>query len=528
MDQGLLPLVQDPTGELSLLNEITQKINLGTSLEEVLDLIFARLREFIPYSRIALALLSADRERLTVNALRSDEKVVLARGYSGPVRGSSLEPLLQDGTIRIIGDLAEYLARNPASESTRLIVKEGMRSSLTLPLLMQGQPVGVVFFSSRQAHVYQLEHELFLRSIVGHMAIAVERTRLMDALWERTRSLENVLQNSADSIVVLDSEERIVTWSEGARRIFGWEAPELTGRGYDMLVPAARQAREEYAELLRKVARDGYVKDWECVRVGRDGRRILVNLTTTLLRDERGKNLGRSAVMRDVTHIKRLQEDLVRSRSLAAVGELAATVAHEIKNPLAAISGAVQVLEDAIPVQDRRRPVVGEILEQIRRLDKTVRDLLTFSRPMTPDRRTIDLRETLMRAWTLLSQQAGAERVRFVFEGDGSMTVPADPDLLHQVWINVLQNAVEAMSAGGDLRVVAVADDGVRVSVSDTGCGIDADQVPRLFRPFFTTKTRGTGLGLAISRKILEAHGGTIRVDSVSGKGTTITMEIPR
>lgn len=519
---------RDPQSELRLLSEITQKINLGNSLDEVLDLVFKRVRDFLPYNRVAVALADPQGQTLEVHAVRCDGEIVLATGYSGPIAGSSLAPLLREGRIRVINDLEAYLAQKPESDATRRIVLEGMKSSLTLPLLIEGRPVGVVFFSSRERNSYRPEHEALLLHLAGHLSIAVERSRLIGALRERTRNLESVLQNSADAIVVTDAEDVIVTWSDGAERIFGYTAAEVIGHPFRMLMFDESTRSGEYDALLARLRRDGFVKDHETVRRSREQRRVAVNETATLVRDDRGRLLGRSCIMRDVTHLKRLQEELVRSRSLAVVGELAATVAHEIKNPLAGISGAVQVLEDAIPVTDSRREVVGEILGQIRRLDKTVRDLLAFARPMTPARSEIDLRETLMRAWSLLAQQPGTSGIRFIFEGDGDMKITADSDLLHQVWLNLLQNAVEVMPRGGELRVTVTEGELVQIAVSDTGPGIDPAHRERLFRPFFTTKTRGTGLGLAISRKIIEAHGGTIRIDSAPQHGTTILMELPR
>jgi signal transduction histidine kinase len=314
--------------------------------------------------------------------------------------------LIRQGKPRVINDLPDYLAKKPSSESTRLIVKEGMRSSLTLPLLVQGNPSGVMFFSSREAGAYREKHEEFLRSIVGHVAIAVERVRLIDAF-------------------------------------------------------------------------------------------------------------------------RRQHEELVRSQSLAVIGELAATVAHEIKNPLAGMSGAIQILRDGMPPDDERREIIGEVLAQIGRLDNTVRDLLMFARPATPSRQEVSLRESIASAWSLLSQQPGVDHVRFHMNGMDGVVLNADAALLHQVWLNLLQNAVEAMPEGGDLRVRVTQGERVRIEVRDTGMGMDSASLAKVFRPFFSTKTRGTGLGLAISRKIVEAHGGTIRLESAPRRGTTVVVEIP-
>lgn len=527
--QNAVPVALDSRAELLLLSQIAQRINLGNSVQEIIDLVFERLRGFVPCNRIAVAVLNEARDALVVHALRSDGPALITKDYTGVVAGSSLAELLREGRSRVIADLPAYLKSKPSSASTQLVVKEGMRSSLTLPLIVEGRPVGVMFFSSREVNSYRAEHERFLASIVGHVAIAIERTLLVERLREKTRYLESILEHSADAIIVLDPEERVRTWNAGACRMYGFQSAEVLGRSFRDIVPNEEIAGE-YDALIRRLNRDGYVKDHECRRITRDGRRITVNVTTNLLTGEEGRIIGRSAIHRDVTHMRRLQEELVRSRSLAAVGELAATVAHEIKNPLAGISGAVQILQDAIPATDRRRPVVGDILDQIRRLDKTVRDLLAFSRPMTPSKRSVRPSDILLTAWSLLAQQPEASGVRFTLTGERERPMHADPDLLHQVWINLIQNAIEAMPRGGDIQasVEEIGEERVCMTLRDSGVGIAAKHSGALFRPFFTTKTQGTGLGLAISRKIVEAHGGTIRLESQPGQGATVTMEIPR
>lgn len=518
--------VADPSdvARLRLLDDIILSINRGKSLDEVLNLIFDRLLPFVPYHRIAVAVLEARRERLSILCARSDGKMILNRGYAGQVAGSSLEPLLREGRTRVINDLQAYLKAKPESESTRLIVKEGMRSSLTLPLVVGGEPIGVMFFSSREADAYKPEHEAFLRSIVGHVSIAVEKSRLLDALREKSDYLENVLHNSADAIIVVDHRGRILTWNDGARVIFGYRSEEAIGRDYELLLAEEGREGREGDWIQTQVERLGFLKDHESVRVTRDGRRLTVSTTATLLRDSQGRSIGRSCVIRDITHMKRLQQELVASQSLAAVGELAATVAHEIKNPLAGISGAIQILAEGTPAADPRRGVMRDVLDQIERLDRTVRDLLHFARPAVPAKEEVDLGDSLQRAWTLLAPQPAASAIRFTVEGASGVRVPADPQLLHQVWVNLFQNAIEAMPKGGDLSVRVRDASPARVEVTDSGAGgIDAATAERIFKPFFTTKTRGTGLGLPITRKIVQAHGGRIWAEK-----KTFYVEMPR
>lgn len=514
--------------QIHLLEAITRKINLGASLEETFDLIYNQLHAFVPYNRIAVAMTDEARERLHIIAARSDGKVVLGKGYSGIIAGSSLEPLIREGKIRVINDLQDYLEKKPSSDSTRLIVREGMKASLTLPLLIDGQPVGVMFFSSRTAGVYQPEHEDFLRNIAGHMSIAVERARLVDGLRERTEYLENILQNSMDGIVVVDAQNRIKTWNEGARRIFGYDADEVIGQPYDLLLPDDQRNTPEATRIQDGLQKNGWLRRYECVRKTKDGRRLVVEISAAILKDKKGRPIGRSCITRDITDLKAMQQELVRTQSLAVVGELAATVAHEIKNPLAGISGAIQVLAEGMPRNDGRREIVGEILDQVRRLDTTVRDLLNFARPITPALREVELGESISSVWKMLAPQSEAKGITFAVEGDSEARVGGDPHLLRQVWVNLFQNAIEAMSQGGELRVAIKAGPATRVEIRDSGNGIDPATLDKIWRPFFTTKTRGTGLGLPIVKKIVEAHGGRIWCESEPKKRTSFFVEIPQ
>jgi len=235
------------------------------------------------------------------------------------------------------------------------------------------------------------------------------------------------------------------------------------------------------------------------------------------------------AAIVDLTTLKKMEGELVRSHSLAALGEMAATVAHEVKNPLAAISGPLQILAEDFPEGDPRRELMKEILEQVRRLDRTVRGLLSFSKPTTPSRQSIVLFEFIERIARAAVEHETSRRVLVRQEGPAGLTVSADPVLLEQVLWNLFLNASEAMKAGGEI-LVRYREEGasIELSVEDGGVGIPPEVVEKLFRPFMTTKMSGTGLGLSLCRKIIEAHGGTIGIASTPGKGTQVRIRLPR
>jgi PAS domain S-box-containing protein len=508
-----------------LIGRIIQDINMGKTLEEVLDLVYDRLRDIVPYNRIGVALINTTEDKVKLVALKSDGPTQLPVGYTGRLHGSSLEPIAKTGQSRIINDLQVYLRNKPESASTRQMVEEGMRSSLTLPLIVKSKPVGLLFFSSRTADTYTPEHEEFLKMISGHLAITLEKSLLLKELREKSDYLENILRNSADAIIVADRANTIRSWNHGAEKIFGWSESEMVGCHFSKLIPPELRQAGELEDIQRRVETEGYIKNYETIRLTKDGRRLMVNLTSTAIRDESGRIAGRSAILRDVTELKRLQEELIQTQSLAVVGELAASVAHEIKNPLAGISSAVQVLSRSFATEDSRRPVVNELLHQVKRLDNTVRDLLIFARPWKPQARPFDLCAFLQ---GLLARSSPPANVS-IQSSLSQCTVDGDPQLLEHVFTNIVQNAFEAMPGGGTLSVDIQEHNGdARVVFADTGIGIAPHNLEKLFRPFFSTKSKGTGLGLAITKKLVEAHHGSIAVESRSGHGTVVQVTLPR
>lgn len=225
-----------------------------------------------------------------------------------------------------------------------------------------------------------------------------------------------------------------------------------------------------------------------------------------------------------------VQERLTQTEHLARIGQLAASLAHEIKNPLAGISGAIQVIRDGLPADDPRRPILAEILRQINRLDGTVKDLLVYARPQPPRFQRCELNRVVERVLAVLRREPEAQRVRYELHNDPPVPpLEADENQLEQLLFNLLMNAAHASTDGAAVRLrAAVSGDMVRLDVEDSGTGMDAETCRRAFEPFFTTKARGTGLGLSICDRIVRAHGGSISIQSALRRGTTVTVRLPR
>lgn len=233
--------------------------------------------------------------------------------------------------------------------------------------------------------------------------------------------------------------------------------------------------------------------------------------------------------------IRKLEHDAVRERlsraeELAEVGQLAASLAHEIKNPLAGISGAIQVLRDDLERDDTRRRVLDDVLRQVSRLDGTVKDLLTYARPRPAIIKECRLASVIERVTALLVQEPAMRDVRLEVPDCSDLApIEADDHQLEQLLINLLLNAAQASSSGAVVQLqVSAEDDEVTISVRDEGHGMKGEAARRAFEPFFTTKARGTGLGLPICRRIVEAHNGEIHVRSNAKRGTLVEIRLPR
>ena len=226
-------------------------------------------------------------------------------------------------------------------------------------------------------------------------------------------------------------------------------------------------------------------------------------------------------------------QQLERADRLASIGEMAAGIAHEIKNPLAGISGAVSIIKDDMTPDDPRAMILGEVLQQVQRLDKTVNDLLFFGKPSLPEFNYVDINAIITTTLKFASQHRGGGNIEKRLELDSGLPpVFADYQQMQQVFLNIILNAFQAMSDGGVLSITTARshrDDGefVRIDISDTGLGIPPQVLSKIFTPFFTTKAQGTGLGLPICSKLVHLHNGDIRVTSDHDKGTIFTVELP-
>ena len=368
-----------------------------------------------------------------------------------------------------------------------------------------------------------------------YIAIRHDITQLKVA-EERIRQQAKLLDKSQDAILVRDLDDRIIFWNKSAERMYGWSAAEVLGkRTTDFLF---RRMPSDYEEAQKILLERG---EWrgEFNQITKDGQELIVDGRWTLSRDDQGNPVQKMVVNTDITESKNLQAELQRAAQLSFVGELAAGLAHEVKNPLAGIQGAVDILIRRRDENDPEREALEGVRHEVLRIDGTVRALLDRARPRAVNPMQTSLTELTLRAVNVARSQAiGAaargRRIHVEFEAPAEdVVLAADAPQIEDAVLNLIINAIEAIEKQGTITVKISRQDSedlgeeAVIQVIDTGRGIDEENLSRIFNPFFTTTKGGTGLGLPAVRRIARAHGGRVEATSTVGHGSTFSIHLP-
>lgn len=370
-----------------------------------------------------------------------------------------------------------------------------------------------------------------VRTLSDAYAALEHRVAVLDRQLERRNAeLESLLDSLHDGVLMIDVDERVTMVNGRASQLLCLDPLEAVGQDLSDVFPAQKDFRDP---LLHSLHEGVPLRHVEVVWTRGQDTPLPLGLSTAAVVDPLGRRLGAVASFSDLTHLKQMERELSQTRTLAALGEMAATVAHEIRNPLGGIGGFARLLERDIEPGDPRRPLVGRIIEGVGSLNRIVSNLLVYTRPMETRYRTVDVASWLseMADWARLEAPAHElEDLEATVEVDpGAETGRFDPERLQQVLLNLLRNALQAMEGRGRVRLSARRAPGLLIlGVEDDGKGIPPELISEVFNPFFTTKENGTGLGLAIVRKIVELHGGNLFVTSEPGHGTRFDIHLPQ
>ena len=373
-----------------------------------------------------------------------------------------------------------------------------------------------------------------LASKFESLTLKLEETNvhLQQSLEEKDRVsnyLNNILESLSGGVLVVDLDGEITFFNQEAEDITGFEQAKVLGQPYAEIIGlnAGRNL-----SVLHTLDTGERLASREKELAQPNGNTIPIGFSTSLVRDEAGTILGALEVFNDLTEVKRLEAEVQRVQTLAALGEMAATVAHEIRNPLGGIAGYAGMLERDLDSDDPNRRLVQKITEGVGRLNRIVVSLLNYTRPLRLNVHPVNLVELLEEttAFFAIDIERSREDIRIERDfPDGDLICRIDPEQLQQVILNLLQNAMQAMPDGGAIAVgLRVEENQGVLSIGDTGIGMADEVREKLFTPFFTTKEDGTGLGLVTSKKIIDAHNGQIRVNSEPGRGTQFSISLPQ
>jgi len=350
---------------------------------------------------------------------------------------------------------------------------------------------------------------------------------------------EAVLAGLPDVVIAVDARGQVVFWNSAAEAVIGRSARRAAGRPLAEIFPGASVVRRLGETLATGESRS----ESEAEVLTTDGRPLPVSIVTAPLFARDGTVEAAVAVLRDLSRIRQLEAEVRRGETLAAAGRMAVGLAHEIRNPLGAIRGAVQLLSRELGGTPRLREYTDVVLTEVDRVNRLIETLLDLARPVQLRTVPLNLHQLLERVALLTEESARERKVTIVRRYDPSLPpILGDEDRLAQVFHNLARNAIEAMTDGGHLTfttrvslnpLFGKMDLGagqrsmVEVQVADEGSGIPAGARGKIFDPFFTTKESGLGLGLAICHRILEEHRGAIHVASTEGHGTVMTCFLP-
>jgi PAS domain S-box-containing protein len=442
--------------------------------------------------------------------------------------------LEEHGDVLLFTDLRGLAPR----EKGQLLARQmaALRAEAAVPVIIDRRLEGIFFLGSKiSGEPYSQEDVKLLATLVSQVAISLKNAQLYQEVLVMKRYLENVLENIGNGLIAVDWSGTITTFNSAAERLTGISAGEALGKKADeVLDPAISglivQAMET-AEAKSKVELE--LQAGEAVR--------FVSCSTAVVEAPESGRRGAILVMSDVTQVKELEREKSQIERLASLGQVAAGIAHEIKNPLVSIKTFAELLPEKYENPEFRLDFSRIVSQEIERINNLVTELLSFTRSSRLQCEEVDAEALMDEVLLLLSPQMDRQNVRVKRQYDpGVRPLWADKNQLKQAFLNVCLNGIQAMTGGGELRISILAESGrdhtgkdiapggkVKIVVEDTGVGISAKEKDRVFDPFFTTKPEGVGIGLSISHKIVVDHGGTIQIRSRQGEGATFEICLP-
>jgi PAS domain S-box-containing protein len=474
------------------------------------------------------------------------QKDVYAQRYPPPTPASQIDLPKDHALLKYLQSsgqpivLDELHRVRPTPESDRVSKHmQHLNLAVVMGIFAREQIEGVMLLGPRlSGRIYGSVEQDALKALCGQLAVAIENAELFTEVQNAKIYNETLLENLTTGVIAAGTDERITVFNNEAVQLTGLNSREIINHSLDNLPPPLRNA-------LRTTLQTGESQENNEIALGVGEQNVIVRTSTSIFRGEDRQLLGALVVLTDLTPLKRLELLVRRSDRLASLGTLSAGMAHEIKNPLVSIKTFAQLLPQRYQDSDFRDAFSKLIGHEIERIDSLVNQLLRFARPTKPDLKATHVHEVLEKSLQLIGHRLYDQDIKLARFLEANVdTISADADQLEQVFLNFFINAMEAMKHGGELTVSTQTHTGeewaapiahgngearevLRITIRDTGEGIQSEHIQHLFDPFFTTKDYGTGLGLSVVHAIIQEHGGQIEVESELEKGTAFHILLP-
>ncbi|MBN2332192.1 MAG: PAS domain S-box protein [Deltaproteobacteria bacterium] len=432
---------------------------------------------------------------------------------------------------------ANALGTSIAALATILFLAFLLHSIISKPLTALETTLQYI---SRSGTLQQVDEKLLTHDEIGMLGMEFNRMiiRLQNDLERRKQAeqalaakethLNTLLSTAPDGIVTVNHKGIIESANRAMELISGYGTTELLGRHLLFLIPARYQdaVKQEVNVFIAGSETSLGRQGMEITAMRKDGSELPIHvLACTMDIDQKHKY---ACFIRDISELKELHDNLLRTRHLAAIGEMGASIAHEIRNPLAGISGAVQVLVENAPADSPDLHVLNEILQMASRMESSVDQMLEFAKDWNPEITRCDLVELIDTIIREARINKDLKNATIYFKGPEASPSWVDPVLFSQVLVNLLHNAAESFDGPGEINCLLERHDRETIiTLQDNGAGMTPEVLAKVFKPFFTTKIKGTGLGLSICQKIIEKHGGSITLSSTVGVGTKAVITLP-
>jgi two-component system, NtrC family, sensor kinase len=410
---------------------------------------------------------------------------------------------------------------------------QGTARALCAPLVASGQLFGVlnVEYPEGLAADLMADNHLLIQ-LANQVAVGIRNAKLIDELTFVRKYLEELLEHANALILVASRERRIVVFNKNIAQLTGLRRDEVLGQDLINFIPENERMRVQ--RVIAASLRGEQVSNFETRLWGAGGREVRVSFATSAVLTARGEVEGVIAIGQDLTVVKELEKRVIQAEKLASLGQLAASVVHEINNPMTAVATYADALLQRNVLNPKADPAdqdkLRKIIDNSNRILRFTRDLVSYARPADDKPEKVDLHKLLDLAVSFCDHVLHQHKVTVQREYGPIPHVLAVRGNLVQVFVNLITNACHAMQPGGVVKLsTQVEENDVLVAVADTGTGIKAEILEKIFEPFFTTKPdgKGTGLGLSIVQGIVEKHGGIIKVESQVGSGTRFSIRLP-